>query len=66
MASKEVRELCREAKRQGWEVEESGSHVWLIAPDAFRVRIASTPSDHRWLANTVARMRPHGFKWKGR
>ncbi|HEV8656936.1 MAG TPA: hypothetical protein VGR85_15630 [Candidatus Limnocylindria bacterium] len=62
---KEVRELVQEAGRQGWRCElRKGGHWLCFAPDGVgRVSIASTPSDHRWRANTIAKMRRHGFRW---
>jgi len=68
MAPKEVRDLVKEAERQGWRVEFSRGHYKLYAPngDPRPITVASTPSDHRWLVNTVSKMRRHGFVWKGR
>jgi hypothetical protein len=66
MPPKELRDLIKEAKSQGWTVELTKGHYWFTAPDGYRERTASTPSDHRWLMNAVSRMRKHGFVWKGR
>ena len=63
MVNKELRKLLAEAEQQGWRVQR-GRHVKLYAPDGVTVvTVAATPSDHRWLANTVSRMRKAGFKW---
>ena len=62
---KEVRELAEEAERQGWRRKELASgHVQLLGPDgATIVTIPGSPSDRRWRANAVARLRKGGFKW---
>lgn len=63
--NKEVREVVEEAGLQGWRVEvQSNGHVRLFAPNGVgMVWVAGTPSDHRWKANTIAKMRRHGFVW---
>jgi hypothetical protein len=64
---KEVKELLREAERQGWRVERRSRHYMLFAPDGKgKVTIASTPSTPRAITHSVARMRRYGFVWKGR
>jgi hypothetical protein len=67
-ARKELKEVLREAEKQGWKVAYSGKgHPMLYAPDGKNiVTTGGTPSDHRALANLVARLRRHGFIWKGR
>lgn len=62
---KEVRELVEEAEAQGWRIRvQSNGHVTMFAPDGVGiVRVAGTPSDFRWRANTIAKMRRHGFVW---
>jgi hypothetical protein len=62
---KEVRELVAEAARQGWRCEQRKSGHWLMFPPTRMppVAVASTPSDHRWRANTIAKMRRAGFVW---
>lgn len=59
--------MVKEAERQGWRCELLKSGHWrLYAPDGEHiVHKASTPSDHRDLANTIATMRRYGFKWRG-
>jgi hypothetical protein len=45
---KEIKELLREAERQGWRVERRSRHYMLFAPDGKgMVTIASTPSSPR-------------------
>lgn len=62
-AAREVRDLVREAERQGWRVRERGAHFTLFAPDGVGiVTVAKTPSDRRWRANTLAQLRRHGFQ----
>lgn len=61
-AAKEVRELVREAERQGWRVDATGAHYRLYSPDGVTiVTLAKTPSDHRWRENTIAKLRKGGF-----
>jgi predicted RNA binding protein YcfA (HicA-like mRNA interferase family) len=54
-----VAEFIREIKREGWRARiRPGGHIELSHPDAVMAIITSaTPSDHRWVANTLARMR---------
>lgn len=62
---KEVREVVEEAQRQGWRCDLRPNGHWrCLAPDKVgMVWIAGTPSDRRWKANTIAKMRRHGFRW---
>lgn len=62
---KEVRELVKEAERQGWRRRELPSgHVQLYAPDGTTiVTLPGTPSGGRWRANAVAQLRKGGFQW---
>jgi hypothetical protein len=62
---KEVGELVREAAQQGWRCELRKSGHWLMFPPNGMppVAVAGTPSDHRWKANTIAKMRRAGFVW---
>jgi hypothetical protein len=64
---KELKEIIREAERQGWRVEKSG-HGWrFYAPDKEHiVHAAATPSDRRAINNLVSDLRRYGFTWKGR
>ena len=54
-----VSEFVRKARAEGWTASvRPGGHLELSHPLANEVIItAATPSDHRWLANTRARMR---------
>lgn len=67
-AKKELKEITREAERQGWRVGETKKgHPQFFAPDGENIVTGSgTPSDHRSIDNLVARLRRYGFKWKGR
>lgn len=67
-AKKDFKKVLDQATKQGWRVEQTkGGHWRLYAPDGEHiVHAASTPSDHRALANTIAQMRRYGFKWEGR
>jgi predicted RNA binding protein YcfA (HicA-like mRNA interferase family) len=65
---KELREILREARRQGWRVERTrGGHYMLYAPDGKNIVVAaSTPGKQSSIRETLAEMRSYGFKWKGR
>ena len=65
---KELREILREARRQGWRVEQTRSgHYMLYAPKGRGiVTAAGTPSSAASIRNTLAKMRSYGFRWKGR
>lgn len=66
-AKKDLKSVLKEAERQGWRVVPTkGGHWRLYAPDGVNiVHTAGTPSDHRALDNTIAKMRQYGFEWKG-
>lgn len=60
---KELRQIIREAERQGWRVEQR-KHWMFYAPDGKNIVTApSTPSDHRWKQNLIAHLRRYGFRW---
>lgn len=60
---KELRQIIREAERQGWRVEHR-KHIHFYAPDGKNIVIApSTPSDSRWKQNLIADLRRYGFRW---
>ena len=65
---KELREILREAQRQGWRVELGrGGHYKLYPPESDEiVATGSTPSSPLSLVKLVARMRRLGFRWRGR
>lgn len=65
---KELRQLLREARRQGWRVERTKKgHYKLWPPDGGPPEILpGTPSDWRSLKNAIARLRRRGFRWEGR
>jgi len=67
-AKKELKEIAREAERQGWRVGKTKKgHPQFFAPDGENIiTAAGTPSDHRSIDNLIARLRRYGFKWKGR
>lgn len=68
MARHELKEIVREAEKQGWRAKRTKRGHWmLLAPDRkSKVLIAGTPSDRRSMANAISRMRRYGFRWKGR
>ena len=55
----DLKQLLRAAEARGWRVEltRRGGHVRLVHPDGGLVVAASTPSDHRALANLRAQPR---------
>ena len=63
MPSKEVKDLIRSLRKQGWTVEQTRNNHWkATAPTGGQPEyIASTPSDHRSLKNTVARLKRLGY-----
>ena len=65
---KELRQILREARRQGWRVElQRSGHYKLYPPDSSEyVTTGSTPSTPSSIRNLLSRMRSFGFKWKGR
>ena len=64
---KEVWELIKAAKRQGWRVKKTKKGYLLFDPSGrYQVLVHTTHSDWRALRNSLSRMRQYGFKWKGR
>lgn len=60
---KQIRELIRVARRQGWEVTTTnGSHLRWRGPDGGLVFTPSTPSDWRSIKNMTAQLRKEGLK----
>jgi hypothetical protein len=59
-----LRALIREARRQGWTVELTGSGHWrFVSPkDGERIFTSGSSSDVRAIWNHRARMRRHGFQ----
>ena len=55
--TKELREVLKAAEERGWEHHKTnGGHIRLLHPDGGLVFCSETPSDHRALANTKARI----------
>jgi hypothetical protein len=64
---KEVRELVKAAKKQGWRVKETKKGYLLYDPSGrHKELVHQTPSDPRGLRDSLSRMRRFGFKWRGR
>jgi hypothetical protein len=64
---KEVRELVKAAKKQGWRVKETKKGYMLYDPSGVHSEsLHKMPSDWRNLRNALSRMRHFGFEWKGR
>jgi hypothetical protein len=59
----ETKAIVEALQAQGWRVE-SGKHYQAFSPDGTTiVTFARTPSDHRAIKNTIARLRRGGFVW---
>lgn len=66
-AQKEVKELVRAAKRQGWRVKRTTKGYLLFDPTGECMELLHmTPSNPRWRRHSLSQMRQYGFKWKGR
>jgi hypothetical protein len=64
---KEVWELVKAAKKQGWRVKETKKGYLLFDPSGrHKELLHKTPSDPRGLRDSLSRMRRFGFKWRGR
>jgi hypothetical protein len=65
---KDIEHIIRMARRQGWRVEKAKSGHWMLySPDGSAIVVASaTPSSHRSVEQTIAKLRRCGFVWKGR
>ena len=61
-----IKELVKEAERQGWTDVTGNGHTKLRTPDGYLVVMPKTASDNRALKNAVSFMRKFGFVWKGR
>jgi predicted RNA binding protein YcfA (HicA-like mRNA interferase family) len=60
----DLAKVIREARRQGWKVERTRKSHWRFVPPEAGRRIlvtSGTPSDHRTMANHLARMIREGF-----
>ncbi len=63
MGNKEVEKLIRQVRQwNGWRVKESANGYVIYPPDKTQapVSVHKTPSDHRWRANVIARLRRAG------
>ncbi|MEV4454441.1 type II toxin-antitoxin system HicA family toxin [Microbispora sp. NPDC049633] len=66
MANKEVKNLVKELEAQGFEVTRAkGNHLKVYLDGKLITAMASTPSDIRSLANSIAFLRRNGFVYKG-
>lgn len=68
MNRKEIKELIKALRAQGFQVSENKNRHYTVrtAHGEFITTLASTPSEYRGFANTIARLRRAGFVWKGR
>jgi predicted RNA binding protein YcfA (HicA-like mRNA interferase family) len=61
MASKDIRQLSRQLRHQGWRVTATnGDHLRFEGPEGQLVFGPATPSDHRAIRNLVAKLRREG------
>lgn len=64
--AKDVKNLLKEAEKQGWRVQEKKKGWMLYSPDGVtQVMIHKTATDHHALDNAISLMRPGGFEWRG-
>jgi hypothetical protein len=64
---KEVRELVKVAKKQGWRVKQTKKGYLLHDPSGLhKETLHKTPSDPRGLRDSLSRMRRFGFEWRGK
>jgi len=64
---KEVWELVKAARKQGWRVKETKKGYLLFDPSGqHKELLHKIPSDPRGLRDSLSRMRRFGFKWRGR
>jgi hypothetical protein len=62
-SGKDLRELVRNAVRQGWTTGPNGSgHVTLISPKGDKLTVAASPGGGRGYKNALARMRALGYQ----
>ena len=60
---KEVRDLIRRLREQGFEVVDKGvAHPKVYKDDQLLTTLPSTPSDVRSLKNAVGKLRRHGYR----
>ncbi|SEM83322.1 type II toxin-antitoxin system HicA family toxin [Streptacidiphilus jiangxiensis] len=63
--TKDVRDLVKALRKQGFEVTPSRNNHLIVRRDGRRIAtLASTPSDHRGQLNILAVLRRAGFVWK--
>lgn len=61
--NKEVRQLLRKAKKQGWDVSKRKSnHLLLESPDGATVMVPCSPSDWRSMKNCEAELKRAGMQ----
>jgi predicted RNA binding protein YcfA (HicA-like mRNA interferase family) len=65
MKRKEINRLIRVLEDQGFTAEKTRKGHWLVRSPEGRViaTLAATPSDHRSIINSIARLRKAGFIW---
>ncbi len=60
----DLRDIVREARRQGWKVlPTKGGHLEFRSPQGQRIFGPSTPSDWRAVRNLLAHLKRGGFEW---
>jgi hypothetical protein len=63
---REVRDLVKAAKKQGWRVKEKKGYLLFDPSGHHKELLHKTPSEPRGLSDSLSRMRRFGFKWRGR
>ena len=63
--SKQLKALIKSATDQRWRVERRSKHYLFFPEDRTMppIMVPTTPSSHRTLANTIARLRRAGLVW---
>lgn len=63
MSGKDMRQLARRLRKQGWTVVTTGGgHQLATSPDGTQIRMSGSPSCSRAVANAKAMLRRAGAK----
>ncbi|MDI1290607.1 MAG: type II toxin-antitoxin system HicA family toxin [bacterium] len=62
--NKDMRKIVKALEEQGFEVRTtSAGHLFVTRDGRPVATLSGTPSDHRSIANALARLRKAGFSW---